>query len=781
MNIIFLTDCTPRVIIQAFIWTFMALAINAQPVIEWDKNYGGNIWEELNSVMVTDDDGYFMTGFTSSSADGDVTQSNYGIGDFWVVKANSTGDVVWDKRYGGDSLDRIWKSLYFPGEGYLLAGESRSPVSGMKTAPAYGQKDFWVVRIDLDGNYIWDKSYGGTGEDWLLAAAPAPNGGCLLGGWSDSAPNIPGSKSAPHKGDVDIWLLMIDAQGNPLWDRSYGGIQMEQIHDIQLLSDGNYVVAGSSASGICPDKSQPNWGSVDYWIIKINPQGDIIWEKTFGGTDEDVAIVIREGSNGELYVGGGSKSPVSGTKISTNLGDADYWLIKLDANGQELFQKRFGGETLDKIYAINLTKNGYFIIGGISGSDINIEGSKMDASHGDWDMWILYLDPLGEYVWDKVVGGASQDALTDIVRVKDGSFALVGNSASDSSFEHTANSKGFNDFWLVKTFCDSPIEIRGDSTGCQYEELTLNINIDDCAFCKYTWSDGSHGSAITFTPDQDLNLTAYVLDSRGCESADSFFVTIFQKPYAAEFELMPPVCHGYGDGKIQLLDIKGGTPPYQYSFEGAPFSSETLLQHLDGGTYEMEVTDLYGCNYDTIVSLEEPAPFFIELGQDTIINLGDSIRMMPVANFPVAEYIWDHPEFEDLTPWLSPEVPTSYFITAWNGNGCEASDNRTIYIRIPKDYFAPNVFSPNGDGTNEVFTIYAGKNTVAIRNLTIYDRWGTQVYFKDVVFPGSEISGGWDGTFKGQLMDNDVYIYHAQIEFIDGTVELEKGDVTLVR
>ena len=781
MNINYLYSYTSYVFNIVLLAAFTTTVIYAQPVIDWDKTYGGNIWEELNSIIVTDDDGYFMSGFTSSTASGDVSGNNFGGGDFWIVKSDNAGNKLWDKRFGGDSLDRIWKAVFMPGDGYLLAGESRSNTSGVKTAAAYGHKDFWVLKTDLNGNYLWDRSFGGTGEDWLLTAAPAPGGGCLLGGWSDSAPHAAGSKTAPHKGDVDIWLVMIDHSGQVVWDKSYGGIQMEQLHHVQLLNDGNYLLAGSSASGICPDKSQASFGSLDYWILKINPLGEIIWEKSFGGTEEDVAIVVKEATNGDLYVGGGSKSGINGTKTTSNLGDADYWLLKLNASGEEIYQKRFGGGNLDKLYAIDITKNNYVLVGGISGSGTNTYGQKNDDTHGNWDMWILYLDPAGEYVWDKVVGGSDQDALTDIVRVKDGSFALVGNSQSNIGFEKTENSKGMNDFWLVKTFCDSPVEIRGDSSGCQYEEITLDITVDSCIYCTYTWSNGSHEASVTVLPDENFSMLAYVVDRRGCESVDSFFVTVFEKPHAAAFELTPPLCFGEGDGSIRLLGIEGGTSPYLYSFEAAPFTPDPNLLHLYSGEYEFAVTDFYGCSFDTIVRLEEPEAFVINLGQDTIINLGDSLQILPTANYPVADYLWDHPAFNNLTPWIQPTAPESFFITAWNENGCESEDHLTIYIRIEKEYFAPNIFSPNGDGNNDVFTIFAGKNTVAIRNLTIFDRWGNQLYFNDEVFPGAEIIGGWDGYYNGQLLENGIYIYHAEIGFIDGSWTLAKGDVAIVR
>ncbi len=752
----------------------------AQPIIDWDHTYGGSIWEELNSVVPTKDGGFLLGGFTSSGISAEVSQSNFGGGDFWVMKTDAEGEKLWDRRYGGDSLDRIWKVLPLDDGGYLLAGETWSNISGCKTAPKYGGRDFWIVRVTGDGDPLWDKSFGGTGDDWLLSVAPAKNGGFLLGGWSDSPPNPAGHKSAPHKGKEDMWVLMLDSDGNVQWDRTYGGSDQEQLHYITAANDGNFFICGASASDVCADKSQPSRGSVDFWYLKINPAGDILWEKTFGGAGEDVAITMKEAFDGTLFIGGGSASGISGDKTTDNLGGADYWLLKTDASGNVLYQKRFGGGNLDKLYAIDLTRNGYALLGGISGSGQNLPGNKSETSHGDWDMWILYLDPAGEYVWDKVIGGTGQDALTDLTRVRDGSFLLVGNSASDASFEKSENSRGMNDFWLVKTYCDSPVKIHGDSIACQYEEVELDAEVENCSYCQYTWMDDSHGPAIHFIPAGDTSAVVFVVDNTGCEFRDSFPITVFENPQVAEFDLIPALCYGDKTGSISLMGVSGGTPPYQYSFEGGDYSEVTEWPLLEGGNFPVAVKDWNGCHLDTLVGLPFPVKFEINLGNDTIIFLGDSITLQPHPTHPIDSYQWTDPSMTTLYPTVKPSKITTYEISAVNGNGCPATDRQTVYIRLDQSFFAPNVFSPDGNGINDIFTVFAGQHVTAIHDLRIFDRWGNEVFYRDIIFPG-ETQTGWDGNFRGKPAAEDVYVYHVQLEFIDGSREVAKGDFTLLR
>ena len=300
---------------KAIFFTFLIffskiLSTYAQPTVEWDKTYGGKGYETLNNALKTEDEGFLLMGSTSSPISGEVTQGGKGE-DFWLVRIDANGNKLWDKRYS--SGDNDLKDICFSGiqnaDGYLLIGEKNNEIKNWNGDILDGDSDIWVVQIRPDGSKIWEKSYGGKGDDIGFSIVKLPDGDYILGGHTESESDGL-NKTAQAKGKRDIWLIRIKPNGDKVWDNSYGGSENDEYPTgLTLTKDGNVVFAVGTASSQSGDRKAKSYGSKDNWVVKVAPTtGSIIWEKGYGGEDVEEVSSILELTDGSLVVCGSSKS-----------------------------------------------------------------------------------------------------------------------------------------------------------------------------------------------------------------------------------------------------------------------------------------------------------------------------------------------------------------------------------------------------------------------------------------------------------------------------------------
>lgn len=312
--------------------------------------------------------------------------------DYWVVKIDAVGNKQWDRRYGGFKDETFSTMLQNANGSYILGGYSRSGISGDKTIATRGNYDYWIVKIDSTGNKLWDNRYGGNNADYLESIKQTTDGGYILGGYSES--DSSGDKSQPSWGDEDYWIVKIDSSGNKQWDKRFGGIYSDYLYCIEQTADNGYILSGKSASPVSGDKTQPTWSQsiTDYWIVKTDSLGNKQWDKDFGGSSTDRnfgnLVVCKDG--GYLFPGN-SASPISGDKTENNLGLANTWLVKTDASGQKQWDKTIFTTGYDEIaFAIQCT-DGCYLIG--SWTQAGIGGYKSypnwDSTNATRDFWIV--------------------------------------------------------------------------------------------------------------------------------------------------------------------------------------------------------------------------------------------------------------------------------------------------------------------------------------------------------------------------------------------------------
>lgn len=321
--------------------------------------------------------------------------------------------------------------------GYVLGGVSTSPISGDKTQANWGGEDYWVVKIDSAGNKIWDKRFGGTGYDFLYALKQCRDGGYLLGGISSSDSSGDKTQANWSSNHYNFWIVKIDSAGNKLWDKRFGGTLGEYFWVIEQTLDNGFILGGSTASGISGDKTQPNRGNLDYWIVKIDSVGNKQWDRDFGGTDEDVLRSLCLTKDGGYLVGGVTKSPNSGDKTENNLGIQQPWIIKLDSLGNKQCDKTIFLLGVSFISNAIETKDGCYMVGSSSGQGIG--GYRTQPSWGFDDYWIMKfcmdtftaIDDRHETIDNRQIQVYPNPFTTDL------SIALKGENMHEATFTIT--------------------------------------------------------------------------------------------------------------------------------------------------------------------------------------------------------------------------------------------------------------------------------------------------------------------------------------------------------
>jgi hypothetical protein len=333
--------------------------------IEFIKTFGGSKNDVSQSVVKTSDGGYAILGYTQSN-NGDILNKNNEDFDFWLMKFSSDDKLLWSKTYGGTNDDRGTDIITTNDGGFALLGYSKS-ADGDVTLNA-GAQDFWILKINSEGSILWQKTFGYDGADSGTAVLQTQDNGFLITGVLDvSASGGQGnSKSAKHAGG-DIWVLKLALNGNLEWSKYFGGSFTDVPFGVVETSENEYIIAASSDSK--DFNISNNNGSYDFWILKIAADGTLIWEKSFGGSEIDEPRAVVATTDGNFMIVGDTRS--SDKDVSNNRGGADLWMLKIAANGTLIWQKTIGASGFDVARSISKTDDNGFIIAGNSRSSDN--------------------------------------------------------------------------------------------------------------------------------------------------------------------------------------------------------------------------------------------------------------------------------------------------------------------------------------------------------------------------------------------------------------------------
>lgn len=374
---------------------FWLIKIDSNGTKQWDRRYGGSSAEAFRSLNPTSDGGYILGGYTESYISGDVTEYPRGGSDFWMVKVDSLGNKQWDKRFGGSSDDIPWTVRQTIDGGYFLAGESSSDSSGDKSHPNRNHQDFWALKTDSLGNKLWDVCIGSNGSDMSYDFYEESNGDLLwigMGQYGTGSDFLP-----PGYGSGDYRLIKLNSSGIKLWDKAYGGSGDDNGLFITKLYDG-YILGGTSRSDSGGNKTSARcggWGE-DYWIVKIDTAGNKEWDRSYGslGDEDSFGNVIATSDSGLLITGYSDSPIISCEKSEDNMGLFNAWIVKTDKYGTIHWEKTIkipGINQFNQGGTLIQTSDDCFVLG--SGVNAGVGGYKSqpnwDQTDSTYDMWII--------------------------------------------------------------------------------------------------------------------------------------------------------------------------------------------------------------------------------------------------------------------------------------------------------------------------------------------------------------------------------------------------------
>jgi hypothetical protein len=363
--------------------------LSAQTTFE--RTYGGSYADFGRSAQQTVDGGYIIAGETKS----------FGAGSFDVhlIKTDSTGDALWTRTFGGDTVDVGACVQQTVDGGYVVAGWTQSFGAG--------GFDVYLVKTDANGDTLWTRTFGGTGNDISWSVQQTADSGYIIAGGTESY----------GAGSKDVFLIKTDANGDTLWTRTIGGSDEDEGRSVQQTTDGGYIVAGTTYSF--------GAGDGDIYLLKTDGHGDTIWTRALGGAGRDEGLSVRQTVDGGYIVAGFTES--------FGAGGRDAYLVRTDSGGNALWTRTYGGADNDRAQSIRQTADSGFVL----------TGSTASFGAGTDDVYIIKTDANGDSAWTMTCGGVWSEYGWSIEQATDGGYVIAGQTMSFGA--------GLGDVYLVKT------------------------------------------------------------------------------------------------------------------------------------------------------------------------------------------------------------------------------------------------------------------------------------------------------------------------------------------
>lgn len=389
------------------------------------------------------------------------------------------------KILGGNDEDNVAALATAADGSRLLAGWTKSNNTG-DVGVNHGLIDAWVVKLNDNGDTVWTRTIGGATEEKVYAAAATSDGGFAVAGYT-----FDWSGGANHGGS-DFWIVKLKSNGDTAWTRLVGTSGWEYAYSVTTTPDDNIVVAGTTGS---------NGNGNDVLIAKLNSNGNLIWQKTFGGSGVEGAPSVSVGSDGSIFMGTYTLSNNTGD-VGANHGYEDYWIMKLNPNGDKVWSKVLGGDKSDYLTSIKSTSDGGCIIVGNSYSQNGDVTGKLHSNGGYslyYDLWVVKLNANGDKTWNTLVGGSLSDEAwgsASIATIADGGYVIAGYSTSSDGDVNT--NQGLTDFWVFKL----------NNSGKKVWSRTYGGSNDDKATAVSMNADGSFWVAGNTTSNSTGDVSA---------------------------------------------------------------------------------------------------------------------------------------------------------------------------------------------------------------------------------------------------------------------------------
>ncbi|TXT55322.1 MAG: hypothetical protein BAJATHORv1_40233 [Candidatus Thorarchaeota archaeon] len=398
--------------------------------LEWHHMYGGSEQDWAYSIQNTTDGGFILAGVSRSNDIAGCT--NNGGDDIYILKLDMDGTIEWQSLYGGSGNDYAYEIFQANDGGFIIIGESDS--TDFQGCINNGKMDSIVLKLDSAGEVDWARMYGGSQNDLFISIQELSDGSLILGGESGSN-DIQGCS---NNGMQDAYIAKLTSDGSLIWQELYGGESEDRALCVRQTFDNGFIVFGSSNS---QNTASTNHGDYDFYTLKLNSTGNLTWQQMYGGNGREWGFTVLQTTDGGYIACGLSDS----TNIvgCPALGEWDSYIIRIESDGELVWQKRYGGSSADLSYVIQSTEDGFILSGGSWSTDI-----ENCTNHGERDFYIYKIDTFGELLWQTMYGGAGVDYASSFVQLNDGCIVVSGGSES-TNLEGVQN-HGAWDVYIMK-------------------------------------------------------------------------------------------------------------------------------------------------------------------------------------------------------------------------------------------------------------------------------------------------------------------------------------------
>jgi hypothetical protein len=505
------------------------------PEEEWNKTYGGNRYDYGHSGRQTSDGGYILTGNTWS----------YGAGgsDVWLIKTDANGNEIWNRTFGGTSNEWSYSCQQTSDGGYIITGKTYSYDAGLG--------DFWLIKTDANGNETWNRTFGGTNSECAFSVQQTTDSGYIITGYTMSY----------GAGEVDIWIIKTDANGNEQWNKTFGGTKDDWGRSGEQTTDGGYIITGWASSYVK--------GGSNVWLIKTDANGNETWNKTIDSNGRG-----DRAHSGQQTTDGGYI--ITGVTWPYGTGGSNVWLIKTDANGNEQWNRKFGGSKDDWGYSGRQTTDGGYIITGMLRSWVPGYGAG----------WLIKTDANGNETWNKTLDGCG----FSVQQTMDSGYILTGYA-----YPYGADAP---DVWLLKVARENQPPIA-DAGGPYFanvgEEITFNASGSydpNGEIVSYEWifGDWTNASGMivnhTYINPGYYTVILTVIDNDGAISNDTTYALVNSPPDS-------PMIIGENDGKVGI--------EYEYLFYSTDVENDGVFYFIEWG--DGDIVEWIGPFYDIIPAI----------------------------------------------------------------------------------------------------------------------------------------------------------------------------------
>lgn len=793
----------PKVPGPSFGHDMWVLKIDANGNIEWEKKFGGSGTELAYDIVQTNDGNYVVAGL-NHSYDGDITDRTWSPSfsvDVWVIKLNASGDIIWTNSYGGSYEDRASGIVQTSDGGLAILAYGSSTDGDVTNHKHSGYTGVWLIKTDANGNKQWDKCYEAGTEAYANSIEQTDDGGFIIG--AEAKGN--GYDCTDYLGgiDRDIWVIKTDASGNMQWSKCYGGTKNEVCSKVVASRFGGYIIGGATLS--TDFDVQQNYGNGDNIVIVTDASGNIVWTKTYGGTQYEYLLDLAETRDGGIITAGYASS--TDMDITDHIGHLDYWIMKLGhkiATGPLSTLQYCAGDSVtvkDTLFGTFNPNNTFSVQ--LSDASGNFQNPLTIASFANNNTDSLFRVALPT----TVAAGTGYR-----VRVVSTSpFAVYRDNGQDITIHQapalppgflgkdttvcTANSlnlqapfvAGYQYVWqdnstgnqhLATTTGDYIVNVTGP-LGCKVKD-TIEVNFNtipdfslgnDISVCSgetvtlqpvlpagnYLWNTGSQTSTQALT-----NTGWYWLQvsNGGCVKTDSLLYSIKPGPW---FNIGDDttIC----EGSSFMLDVTNANATYLWQ------NGSTQPQYtVDGaGLYTIRVS-IDGCDSTAQKRVDILVTPKVALGKDTTLCISESVWLD--ASFNGANYLWSNRSGDPRIEIRSEGV---YSVAVSNNCGIARDTIEVKFENCDCAISVPSAFTPNNDGKHEIFKPIS-RCSVSNYELKVFNRWG------QMMFISRSRSIGWDGRYGSHQQPEGTYVWTLQYrDDSTGKSYQQKGIVQLIR